>query len=113
MCKGYILKNEENKKGNIQIIKDDKINDLNMYQEIDKIIDKKFEKFEADIHNLLSKNQKKKEIIEYKGRTLVELLESKLIKIISDKNSTVEINDINYLKKISSSIIKRIFCKKF
>ena len=105
LCKEYILKNEENKKGNIQIIKDDKINDLNMHQEIDKIIDKKLEKFEADIHNLFSKNQKKKEIIECRGRTLVELLESKLIKIISDKNSTVEINDINYLKKISSAII--------
>ena len=105
LCKEYILKNEENKKGNIQIIKDDKINDLNMHQEIDKIIDKKLEKFEADIHKLLSKNQKKKEIIEYKGRTLVELLESKLIKIISNKNSTVEINDIDYLKKISSAII--------
>ena len=76
-----------------------------MYQEIDKIVDKKLVKFEANIRKLLSKNQKKKEIIEYKGRTLVELLESKLIKIISDKKTTIETNDINYLKKISTAII--------
>ena len=100
-----IILNEKNNKENNQIIKDDKINNLNMYQEIDKIVDKKLVKFEANIRKLLSKNQKKKEIIEYKGRTLVELLESKLIKIISDKKTTIETNDINYLKKISTAII--------
>ena len=43
--------------------------------------------------------------MEYKGKNLVEQLESKLTSILFDQKSTIDINEINELKKISSSII--------
>ena len=50
-------------------------------------------------------NEQKNEIVEYKGKNLVEQLESKLTSILFDQKSTIDINEINELKKISSSII--------
>ena len=53
------------------------------------------------------KNEKKDEIIEFKGRTLFELLESKLFKIFSEQSLDINKNDINELKKICSAILIR------
>ena len=50
-------------------------------------------------------NEQKNEIVEYKGKNLVEQLESKLTSILFDQKSTIDINEINELKKIFSSII--------
>ena len=50
-------------------------------------------------------NEQKNEIVEYKGKNLVEQLESKLTSILFDQKPTIDINEINELKKISSSII--------
>ena len=45
-----------------------------------------------------------KEIIEFKGRNLLEAFESKLLKFFSEENNW-DINDKNELKKISTSLI--------
>ena len=91
------------------------------------MIEKKLEEFEVNLYESLGKKPKKKsadkkvenkegkktsniddknEIIEFKGKNLIEELESKLLKIMSDdKNLTIEMNDINQLKKISAALL--------
>ena len=79
------------------------------------IIDKKLEEFEINLFNYLGKKPKKKqidkkedeknEIIQYKGKNLIEILKSELIKITNKKKVQLETNDMNELKKISSAIL--------
>ena len=129
-----ILQNKENFEEKNEIIINNKIDhndndlfDLNkIYEEMGKIINKKLEEFEVYLYESLGKKLKKKlidkkeenketkknsykddknEIIEFKGKNLVEELESKLTKIMSDKNLTIELNDIIQLKKISATLL--------
>ena len=128
------LQNKENFEEKNEIIINNKIDhndkdlfDLNkIYEEMRKIINKKLEEFEVYLYESLGKKLKKKlidkkeenketkknsdkddknEIIEFKGKNLVEELESKLTKIMSDKNLTIELNDIIQLKKISATLL--------
>ena len=129
-----ILQNKENFEEKNEIIINNKIDhndndlfDLNkIYEEMGKIINKKLEEFEVYLYESLGKKLKKNlidkkeenketkknsdkddknEIIEFKGKNLVEELESKLTKIMSDKNLTIELNDIIQLKKISATLL--------
>ena len=129
-----ILQNKENFEEKNEIVINDKIDhndndlfDLNkIYEEMGKIINKKLEEFEVYLYESLGKKLKKNlidkkgenketkknsdkddknEIIEFKGKNLVEELESKLTKIMSDKNLTIELNDIIQLKKISATLL--------
>ena len=128
------LQNKENFEEKNEIIINNKIDhndndlfDLNkIYEEMGKIINKKLEEFEVYLYESLGKKLKKNlidkkgenketkknsdkddknEIIEFKGKNLVEELESKLTKIMSDKNLTIELNDIIQLKKISATLL--------
>ena len=128
------LQNKENFEQKNEIIINNKIDhndndlfDLNkIYEEMGKIINKKLEEFEVYLYESLGKKLKKNlidkkgenketkknsdkddknEIIEFKGKNLVEELESKLTKIMSDKNLTIELNDIIQLKKISATLL--------
>ena len=130
-----LLQNKENNEEKNEIVINNKIehndNDLFnlniIYEEMDKMIEKKLEEFEVNLYESLGKKPKKKsadkkvenkeekktsniddknEIIEFKGKNLIEELESKLLKIMSDdKNLTIEMNDINQLKKISAALL--------
>ena len=123
-----LLKSNENEKENNEIIMNDKNEDLkiiiNIYEEMDKMFDKKIVKF-AEEYGLLGKKQKKKkedkktekkeekkenkkgnkeeEKVELKNLQLS--LENKLIKIFFDKNKAIVINDMNDFKKISTAIL--------
>ena len=133
-----ILQIKENKEEKNEIVINNEIdhndNDLfnsnKIFEEVSKIIDKKLEEFEVNLYGTLEKKLKKKlldknkenkevkkdsslddknETIEFKGKNLLEELESKLLKIMSDKNLTIEMDDIIQLKKISASLlIKKI-----
>ena len=123
-----LLKSNENEKENNEIIMNDKNEDLkiiiNIYEEMDKMFDKKIVKC-AEEYGLLGKKQKKKkedkktekkeekkenkkgnkeeEKVELKNLQLS--LENKLIKIFFDKNKAIVINDMNDFKKISTAIL--------
>ena len=129
-----ILQKKENYEEKNEIIINNKIehngNDLfnldKIYEEMGKMMNKKLEEFEINLYESLGKqlNKKlvykkeenkelkkasnkddKKENIEKKEINLVEALENELIKIKCDNNLTIEIDDINHLKKISSALI--------
>jgi len=130
-----LLQSKENNEEKNEIVINNKIehndNDLFnlniIYEEMGKMIEKKLEEFEVNLYESLGKKPKKKsvdkkvenkeekktsniddknEIIEFKGKNLIEELESKLLKIMSDdKNLTIEMNDINQLKKISAALL--------
>ena len=51
------------------------------------------------------KNNKKEDIIEFKGKNLLESLESKLTKIFFEQSPDINIDDMNDLKKISSALL--------
>ena len=129
-----ILQNKENFEEKNEIIINDLINhkendllNLNkIYEEMSKMLEKKLKEFEVNLYESLEKKSKKElvdkkeenkeakktsnkdnknAIIEFKGKNLVEELESKLTKIMSDKNLTIELNDIIQLKKISATLL--------
>lgn len=129
-----ILQKKENYEEKNEIIINNKIenngNDLfnldKIYEEMGKMMNKKLEEFEINLYESLGKqlNKKlaykkeknkelkkasnkddKKENIEKKEINLVEALENELIKIMCDNNLTIEKDDINHLKKISSALI--------
>ena len=123
-----LLINNQNEKENNEIIMNDKNEDLkiiiNIYEEMDKMFDKKIVKF-AEEYDLIGKKQKKKkdnkkenkkedkkenkkeekkeEKVERKNLQLS--LENKLVKIFFDKNKAIDINDMNDFKKISTAIL--------
>ena len=115
-----LLTNNQNEKENNEIIMNDKNENLkiiiSIYEEMDKMFDKKIVKF-AEEYDLIGKKQKKKkedkkenkkeekkeEKVERKNLQLS--LENKLIKIFFDKNKAIDINDMNDFKKISTAIL--------
>ena len=124
------IENKENiKKGNNEIIINEKKNEIidieTIYKEMIEIIDKKIQEFEINFVKLLDNKklnkkyikkieeinpqpqqiEKKKENIDIKDRTIDELLIDKLIKIFSEQSPNIDINDINDLKKICSTIL--------
>ena len=125
-----IIENKENtKKGNNEIIINEEKKEMmdigNIYKTMIEIIDKKIQEFELNFVKLLDNkklNKKylkkleeinpqphkieiKKAIIGIKDRTIDELLIDKLIKIFSEQSPNIDINDINDLKKICSTIL--------
>ena len=115
LCKELLFKNKENIKENKKIKIQDNIDDLeriNKENEEGNIIKNKIEELENKqkkeiiIDKEIKKENEieKKEIFEFKGRTLFELLESKLIKIFSENSPNIDKNDTNELKKICWSI---------
>ena len=124
------IENKENiKKGNNEIIINEEKKEMmdigNIYKTMIEIIDKKIQEFELNFVKLLDnkklnkkylkkleeinpqphKIEKKKAIIDIKDRTIDELLIDKLIKIFSEQSPNIDINDINDLKKICSTLI--------
>ena len=101
-----ILQKQENTKDN------DRINEKAKCEEMKKT-DKKSKDFDdnkvtKNRKEPEKKNDKKKEIIENKIRTLIEKFENKLIDIFFNENSKNKINDnddYNELKKISTSLL--------
>ena len=129
-----ILQKDENKTENSAISMKDRNDDWenikNISEVITKLIDQKLEKFGENIYDLIGKKPKEKkekkkeekkeenkdskkeekkveknEIVEYKGKNIVELLESKLTNIFFDEQPLIDTNEMNELKKISSVII--------
>ena len=112
-----ILKNRENGIEKNEIIinnKNNKTNDLlnikNIYDNVETLVKIRLREFELD-YNLSNKKQnkqkyeKKDEIIDYNGRPLIDVYESKLIKIFCDDNPQIDINEKNELKKICLALI--------
>ena len=127
-----IAKKKENSQENNKLIIQENQNDLKdikkMYEDIANITDKKLKEVKDKINEEIKErpnivkdireieeekkvkeknDYKEVEIIEYKGRTLFELLENKLIKIFLENDKDIDIKDINELKKISMSLIIR------
>ena len=134
--KELLLTNNQNEKENNEIIMNDKNEDLkiiiSIYEEMDKIFDKKIVKF-AEEYDLIGKKQKKKEEDKKENKkedkkenkkevkkenkkeekkegkverkNLQVSLENKLMKIFFDKNKAIDINDMNDFKKISTAIL--------
>ena len=98
-----LIENKENiKKENNEIIINDTNNDFIIFEKKDINFFNSLEN-----NNINKKNQKKEKnnIIEFKGNTLYDLLENKLSKIFSEKSINFELDDLNDLKKICSSIL--------
>jgi len=77
--------------------------------DIKKTKDKKNEKKDGIKKSENKNNEKNEDTIEFVGKTLYELLENKLIKIFTEKNLDIDIEDMNDLKKICSALlIKKI-----
>ena len=127
-----IAKKKENSQENNKLFIQENQNDLKdikkMYEDIANITDKKLKEVKDKINEEIKErpnivkdireieeekkvkeknDYKEVEIIEYKGRTLFELLENKLIKIFLENDKDIDIKDINELKKISMSLIIR------
>lgn len=128
-----ISKKKENaQENNNKLIIQENQNDLKdikkMYEDIANITDKKLKEVKDKINEEIKErpnivkdireieeekkvkeknDYKEVEIIEYKGRTLFELLENKLTKIFLENDKDIDIKDINELKKISMSLIIR------
>ena len=90
--------------------KDNNINKKNEKKvDIKKTKDKKNEKKDGIKKSENKNNEKNEDTIEFEGKTLYELLENKLIKIFTEKNPDIDIDDMNDLKKICSALlIKKI-----
>ena len=127
-----IAKKKENSQENNKLFIQENQNDLKdikkMYEDIANITDKKLKEVKDKINEEIKErpnivkdireieeekkvkeknDYKEVEIIEYKGRTLFELLENKLTKIFLENDKDIDIKDINELKKISMSLIIR------
>ena len=130
----FLKEDNDNNKIKAEILKDNEIDFLenikNKNEEENNNIDKKYNKLKEGLLNLFKKKQnkndeekkedkneekkeneivekkeEKNEIIEYKGKNLLVLIETKLTNIFFDENPTIDINTINEMKKISSAII--------
>jgi len=102
--RGYIEKKKEFiKKGN----HNDKINLQNIYDDIEKIIEKKLEIFKDSIFFLLGKIQEKEmnEIVENKKNNLLDKFKKKLSTIFFDETHKINEIDKNEFKKISMALI--------
>ena len=102
--RGYIEKKKEFiKKGN----HNDKINLQNIYDDIEKIIEKKLEIFKDSIFFLLGKMQEKEmnEIVENKKNNLLDIFKKKLSTIFFDEKHEINEIDKNEFKKISMALI--------
>ena len=98
-----LIENKENiKKENNEIIINDTNNDFIIFEKKDINFFNSLEN-----NNINKKNQKKEKnnIIEFKENTLYDLLENKLSKIFSEQSINFELDDLNDLKKICSSIL--------
>ena len=125
-----LLQKDENNSLLMKDRNDDWENIKNISEVITNLIDQKLEKFGENIYDLIgkkpkekkekkkeenkeetkntkkdSKKEEKNEIVEYKGKNIVELLESKLTNIFLDEQPLIGTNEMNELKKISSVII--------
>ena len=102
--RGYIEKKKEFiKKGN----HNDKINLQNIYDDMEKIIEKKLEIFKDSIFFLLGKMQEKEmnEIVENKKNNLLDKFKKKLSTIFFDEKHEINEIDKNEFKKISMALI--------
>ena len=102
--RGYIEKKKEFiKTGN----HNDKINLQNIYDDIEKIIEKKLEIFKDSIFFLLGKIQEKEmnEIVENKKNNLLDKKKKKLSTIFFDETHKINEIDKNEFKKISMALI--------
>ena len=107
------IENKENinQKESNEILIKDKNNDFIIFKNKDNNlledndINKKSKKKVEENKSTSQKNEKKDNIIEFKGKTLYGLLESKLIKIFTEKSPDIDIDDMNELKKICLVLI--------
>lgn len=102
--RGYIEKKKEFiKKGN----HNDKINLQNIFDDMEKIIEKKLEIFKDSIFFLLGKMQEKEmnEILENKKNNLLDIFKTKLSTIFFDEKHEINEIDKNEFKKISMALI--------
>ena len=127
-----LLTNNQNEKENNEIIMNDKNENLkiiiSIYEEMDKMFDKKLAKFEEEFFLIRKKQKKKKDdkkeekkedknVVKKenkkeekkwekdKEKKILEKLENRLENIFFDQNKIIDINDMNELKKIYSAII--------
>ena len=102
--RGYIEKKKEFiKTGN----HNDKINLQNIFDDMEKIIEKKLEIFKDSIFFLLGKIQEKQmnEIMENKKNNLLDIFKTKLSTIFFDEKHEINEIDKNEFKKISMALI--------
>ena len=102
--RGYIEKKKEFiKTGN----HNDKINLQNIFDDMEKIIEKKLEIFKDSIFFLLGKIQEKEmnEILENKKNNLLDIFKKKLSTIFFDEKHEINEIDKNEFKKISMALI--------
>ena len=106
-----IMKKGENNTEKNNIIMNDKNDDIininDIYDNLEKMVNKKLGIFQDNIFYLLGKSPKKEknEIIEIKEDNLIDIYEKKLSKIFFDKSSKIDKNDKNEFKKISKALI--------
>ena len=110
-----VVENIENIiKKNEEMLTKSKTNDINSFENMNKDffnqigdsnINKKNEKKVDNKNPKAIKNEKKEDIIIFKGNNLLESLEIKLIKIFTEKSPDIYIDDLNDLKKICSALL--------
>ena len=112
--KNIFQQNKEKGKDNNEIINSDKKSDKNddllpinnIYEEINKSVEKKLEKLKYDIYVYIANIQKDaKEIITNKGGSLRDRFENTLFNIFSDQNKPIERKNIKELKKLGAALI--------